>query len=421
MKSHQAYRSILFCVMAGLSFAGVRTAAADAAFLKTNGAAIRNGEGRGDVVTLRGVNIGGWLLMEGWMTPMDRSGLKDDGAVRDMLAMRFGPKTRDELVAAYEDAWMQESDLDNIRAFGMNVVRLPFWYPNLQDDKGARRPDAFARLDWLVEKAWARGIYTVLDLHGAPGGQSKADTTGRERSAADLWTGDDNLARTTEIWKRVAEHYRGNPAVAGYDLLNEPIGAPDRDTLWSTYDRLYKVVRAADPDHIVFIEGCWAGKVAGKDVGWCWDVLPDPARFGWSNVVYEMHAYGFANAGDDATQLREIDKQVEDARKHRAWGVPCYIGEFNCFDHEQAWRYALEQYKANGFSLSTWSYKAMHGTGEDSWGMYDPRSPVPKSPDIRTDGADAIRRNWAQWSTPKAFAVNPMLLRVFTGKPAAPR
>jgi aryl-phospho-beta-D-glucosidase BglC (GH1 family) len=344
---------------------------------------------------------------------MDSSGLKDDGAVRDALTARFGADGSDRLIAAYQDAWITAADMDNIRSLGMNVVRLPFWYRNLQDEAGAWRPDAFKRLDWLVSTAWDRGLYTILDLHGAPGGQSKADNSGRVRPAAELWSEPGNMKRTVEIWKRVAEHFRSNPAVAGYDLLNEPIGAPDRDTLWQTYDLLYRTVRAADPDHIVFMEGCWAGDVDGKSVGWSWDVLPDPFQFTWTNVVYEMHMYGWSNTNDNATQTREVDKQIADARDHKKWSVPCYIGEFNCFGNEAAWRYALQRFNAAGFSYSQWTYKATHGTGDDSWGFYDPKQPQPPKPDIRKDSEEAIRAKWSMWTTARSFAINPMLSRVF--------
>ena len=163
--------------------------------LKTSGTEIRNGHGRGEVVPLRGVNLGGWLLWEEWMCPMDSSGLKDALSARETLAKRFTEPVADELIAAYEDAYIAEQDLDNIAALGMNVVRLPFWYPNLQKADGSWRPDDFKRLDWLVGKAWDRGLYTILDLHGAPGGQSKEQTTGAVRPQAELWSSPDNRRR----------------------------------------------------------------------------------------------------------------------------------------------------------------------------------------------------------------------------------
>jgi aryl-phospho-beta-D-glucosidase BglC (GH1 family) len=128
------------------------------AFLKTAGNDIHNGRGRGDVVWLRGVNLGGWLLWEEWMCPMDSSGLKDALSARQTLENRFGEAKADELINAYEEAWITEQDLDNVAKLGMNVVRVPFWYPTLLKEDGKWRASAFERLDWIVTKAWDRGI-----------------------------------------------------------------------------------------------------------------------------------------------------------------------------------------------------------------------------------------------------------------------
>ena len=81
---------------------------------------------------------------------------------------------------------------------------------------------------WLVAKSWERRLYVILVLHGAPGGQSEIDGTGRLRKKSetgvepDFWNNEDNLRRSTEIWQAIANRFKGNPAVAAYDLLNEP-------------------------------------------------------------------------------------------------------------------------------------------------------------------------------------------------------
>ncbi len=297
----------------------------------------------------------------------------------------------------------------------MNVVRLPFWYLTMEDENGEGRPDAFRRMDWLVDKAWQRGLYTILDLHGAPGGQSDSDTTGRVRKKKenglepDFWSKEANLRRTARIWQRIAEHYKSNPAVAGYDLLNEPIGAPSRDALWLVYNRLYKTVRAADHDHIVFIEGCWSGKVNGRGTGWGWDILPPPEKFGWSNVVYEMHSYEWDGNNLDKQKLNTQD-QVNQWKAHKKWKAPCLIGEFNCMGSEPAWKETIEEFSSNNMGWIVWSYKATHGGGSDSWGLYNPRDPRPAKPDLQKDSAADIKDKWSRWGE-AAFAINPMLKR----------
>ncbi len=387
------------------------------AFLKSSGGEIRDRAGAGDIVHLRGVNLGGWLVMEGWQTPMDAGNLKDDWSVRETLTKRFGESVKDSLMVNYEETWITEVDLDHIAAMGFNVIRLPFWYLNLQDEKGAWRPDAFQKLDWLVTNAWKRHIYTILDFHGVPGGQSDGDSTGRVRKKDEtgveptFWKNEENLRRTADIWTSIARHFAGNPAVAAYDLINEPTGAPSRDVLWKVYDRLYHAIRAVDPDHMIAIEGCWGGQVNGKYMGWGLNVLPPPTHFGWTNVLYEIHAYEWA-WNDLEKQRRNSEGVVSDIAAHASWKVPVFLGEFNCMG--QAWDYSIDLYEKNNVSWAVWTYKATHGTGSDSWGVFNPKDPMPPKPDIAKDSAETIRAKWRHWSTKTEFAQNQKLARVLT-------
>jgi endoglucanase len=386
-------------------------------FLKAVDHEIRDDHGDGDVIYLRGVNLGGWLLFEGWQTPMDAGSLKDDWSVREVLAKRFGAEMRDSLIASYEDAWITEADLDNIAALGFNVIRLPFWHRNLQEEDGTWGKDRFAKIDWLVANAWKRHIYVILDFHGLPGGQSESDSTGRVRKKSetgvepDFWNNEENLRRSTEIWQAVATHFKDNPAVAAYDLINEPIGAPDREALWKVYDRFYQSIRAIDPDHIITLEGCWGGQVDGKYMDWGLDVLPDPKKFGWTNVVYQMHAYEYDGWNDLKKQREKTDSIIRDIDAHQGWNVPCLVGEFNCMAPALAWNYTIRLYEDHHVNWTMWTYKATHGTDTDSWGVYNLSNRDLAKPDIEHDSAEVIRSKWSKWTTDAAFARNPNHLR----------
>ena len=373
---------------------------------------------------LRGVNLGGWLVFEPWMCPMDSSGLKDDHSAREVLTRRFGGATADSLLRTYQENWITGKDLDNIAALGMNTIRIPFWYRNMQTEDGEWIPGGLNRLDWVVGEAWKRGIYSILDCHGAPGGQIKGISVGRQRDKAGLWDNETNLRRTVAIWRRVAEHYRGNPAIAAYDLLNEPSEAPSLGALWAVYDRLYREIRQVDPDHIITMEGCINARLGDRNIGWGWDARPHPDLFGWNNVIYQLHNYewDWNNLGK---QKRSVDFQVSEWRKHNSDGVPALIGEFNPMGNEEAWNYALQQFSAAGLHWTFWSYKATHGTGTDSWGLYNP---VKKdAPNLLTADAATIRAKWQAAGTAGSYAINPMLERVLksvlkppvapTGKP----
>ena len=379
-------------------------------FLAANGIHIRNNHGSGDIVPLRGVNLGAWLLMEGWQCPMDSSGLPDNYSVIQTLDNRFGEATEQNLLRTYQATWIQTGDLYYIQAMGMNVIRLPVWWANFQTLSGAWRTDAFDRVDWVVTNAWQRGIYTIIDLHGVPGSQSADQTTGRANQNQ-FWTNSNCQAQTTVLWQTIAAHFAGNPAVAGYDLMNEPMGAPNRSAVWSAYDTLYRAIRVVDPDHIIIMEGTYGS--------WNWSMLPNPATYGWTNVVYEMHEYQWGSTSNPSGVMAGIDNQVNDFRNHHSWNVPAYIGEFNAFGTGTAtWKYAAQRFNTDDMSWSVWSYKAIHGAPPDSWGLFDPIGTWPAKPNIQTDSANTISNTWSAWGTSPAFGLNSML-RAALGSPLA--
>jgi hypothetical protein len=138
-------------------------------------------------------------------------------------------------------------------------------------------------------------------------------------------------------------------------------------------------------------------------MGWGWNVLPPPEKFGWTNIWYQQHSYEW-DWNNLEKQKRNSDNQVNDYLKHKDWKVPCLIGEFNCMG--QGWAYTIEKYCVNNMSWTMWTYKATHGGLQDSWGIHNPKDPWPPKPDIRKDSAAIIQEKWAKWNT-AAFGLNP--------------
>ena len=392
-------------VLALLLFMVVRPTDADPyPFLMVNGRDVRNNNGQGEAVPLRGVNLGSWLLMEGWMCPMDSSGLTDNYSVIQTLDHRFGVAAEQSLIKTYQLNWITTNDLDNVKALGMNYIRLPFWWGNVQMLDGTWRSDAFAQMDWLVTNAWQRGIYTLIDFHGLPGGQSSSQSTAIVDKNL-YWSSTACQNQASLIWSNIAAHFCSNPAVMGYDLINEPFGAPNQAALWTAYNDLYQTIRAVDPNHIIVMEGCWSGTgTNGRQLNWQWDVLPSPKQYGWTNVVYSMHAY----PGGEPTN--EVNKQVSDFNNHQSWNVPDLIGEFNWENNAPSdWQYGTQRFDQNNISWSHWAYKATSGDVPNSWGIYDPIGIRPPKPNIRTDSFNTISNDWSQWKTSTAFGITPFL------------
>ena len=118
-------------------------------FLKTEGRVVKNRAGKGDVITLRGTNVGGWQVMEAWMCPTNAS---DQKTALTTLTERFGEVKAEELIKVYEQSWWQEEDFDNCKDLNFNVLRLPISYFNLLDKDGKLRGDTLATYDWFVSE-----------------------------------------------------------------------------------------------------------------------------------------------------------------------------------------------------------------------------------------------------------------------------
>ena len=354
---------------------------------------------RGTVVQLKGLNLGGWFIMEKWMCPLDSGSLPDTYSAITNLDSRFGAATEQSLIHTYQTNWITTSDLDNIANAGYNCVRMPVWWGNFYSitntTSSGWRTDAFTVLDWLVTNCAARGIYVVIDLHGVVGGQSTSDDTGWQNQNQ-YWTNSTDQIQTTFLWTQIAAHYKGNSAVAGYDLLNEPSGAPSPGAVWSAYTNLYSAIRGVDPSHILIMEGTFDN--------WNWSMLPAPSVYGWTNIVYSMHEYQW---GGTVTQIEAgADNQVTDFVNHLSWNVPDYVGEWNDLSAGAArYDYSINAYNSAGVSWSMWAYKATDGLIPDGWGWYDPAY-WPTTPNLETDSAANIAKDWQQWRTTTSFGVN---------------
>ncbi|MGH8023290.1 MAG: glycoside hydrolase family 5 protein [Limisphaerales bacterium] len=366
--------------------------------LRTSGTTIVNAFGQG--IVLKGVNLGGWFVMEPWMCPADSGGLPDTYGIIQELDRRFGVATEQALIRDYQSNWITTDDLDNIARGGFNCVRVPVWWGNffpLGNTSGSGwRPDAFSMLDWLVADCAARGIYVVIDMHGVIGGQSDSDDTGQENSNA-YWTNSVDQAETAFMWAQIAAHYRTNNDIAGYDLINEPDGAPNAAAVLAAYNGLYDAIRAVDPNHIIIMEGAFGS--------WNWSMLPDPAAYGWTNIIYSMHEYQYG--GGPAQVESGSDDQVRDFENHLSWNVPDYIGEWNDMGQgADCYQYSMNDYSNAGMSWTLWAYKAAQDPFPDGWGWYDLTN-WPPIPNISTDSASTIANDWQQWETTNAFEQNP--------------
>jgi aryl-phospho-beta-D-glucosidase BglC (GH1 family) len=303
----------------------------------------------------------------------------DDYSMNLAYQQRFGATTTESIINNHQQTWIQSSDLDNLQAMGMNMIRLPIGWTELLNLDGTWKSNPWTMIDWLVAQANARNMYVLIDLHTVPGGGCPWGSCGRiGPNPNGFWTSATYQDWVVGIWQAIATRYQGNPAVAGYDLVNEPLidyGEDSADVTQKSafYDRLYDAVRAIDPDHLVVMAGF---------VGW--NVIAPPATYGWTNVMYELHPYDFPGGKDhDAqeslvqTQLTEVAAKLNDP----SWSVPVLYGEYSLYHFDDVWAKFMSGLNALHVSWTNWNYKVRgdHYNGAGGyWGLYNSNpNPVP--------------------------------------------
>lgn len=355
-------------------------------FLETDGQNIVNQ--KGEKVILKGVNLGAWMIWEDWLCPYENS--LDHYTALEILTDRFGQDKAYELMNTYMDNWITEYDLDEIKKMGFNAVRVPFWFRNFYyDDKGTKILDEngewdFSRLEWVVEECSERELYVVLDMHGAVGYQSDAPHNGKKGSVglyADTEQGEKYRQLTDELWTEIATRFKDSPAVAMYDLLNEPMCDVDAGEIERRinnemiYTRLYDTVRAVDSKHIITMEAIWTAIA-----------LPMAWTKGWDNVVYQVHFYNNSNF---------IFNLFAWFTKFIYADVPMMMGEF--YPHQKTtWENCFNTLEKANYSWFLWTYKATgHGMWESDWCLRGSKDGFERAK-LETDSYEEIARKWGE-------------------------
>ncbi|EAU35651.1 glucan 1,3-beta-glucosidase precursor [Aspergillus terreus NIH2624] len=207
---------------------------------------------------VRGVCLGGWLVLEPWLSP----GLFDaapDGAVDEWTYTEIlGQDEAKARLIGHWDTFITEQDFFDIAAAGMNHVRIPIGYWAVEALPGDPYVDGqLEYLDRAIEWAGAAGLKVIVDLHGAPGSQNGFDNSGRK--GAIQWGQGDTLGQTVNAFRKLAERYvPSSDVVTAIEAVNEPFipGGVNEDQLKEYYQQAYDIVTQMSPDvDLVFSDG----------------------------------------------------------------------------------------------------------------------------------------------------------------------
>lgn len=302
----------------------------------------------GDTLFIKGTNLGNWLNPEGYMFGFDKT--NSAGMIDRMFCELVGPDFTAEFWKMFKDNYITEKDIFFIASTGANTIRVPFHYKLFTDEDYmglTAGQDGFKRLDDVVGWCRKHGLYVILDMHDAPGGQT-GDNIDDSCGYPWLFESEASQKLFCDIWQRIAEHYRNEPVVIAYDLINEPI-APYFDNvaelnakLEPLHKRVTAAIREVDPNHIIMIGAPQWNSNFDPFTDWTYD----------GNMMYTCHRYG----GD--ASVAAISSFIAFRDKTN---LPMYMGEIghNTDEWQEAFCIAMEE---SNIGYTFWPYKKINSS-----------------------------------------------------------
>lgn len=298
--------------------------------------AIRNG-----FVPSKGVNLGGWLIAEKWMTNNEPiwAGLSDEDANRGEYTAMTKTYPKELAVQRFQKHhanFITERDIADIANAGLNTVRVPVGYwiagfdnhdVGMHNEWKAYAPNTIQYLDVLIRN-WGRkyNVAVMISLHGAKGSQNGMDhSSPTVKGRAFWWNYPENVLSTLDSVVFLAERYKNEPAFLGIGLLNEPGGdGAKNEILMKYYQDAYQRIRIEKRiDCILSI----APILWEQNLHTFQNFMRPPA---FRNVWIEWHRYfvwGHESASDEELIGPSMEKFKSDLS---AWnGNPMFIGEWS--------------------------------------------------------------------------------------------
>ena len=292
----------------------------------------------GTTLSLKGISLGNWLMPEGYMFKFEVA--KSPRQIYGAFDRLLGRERAAAFWSAFRESYVTEDDIRFIKSVGFNVVRIPLHWRLFMSEDGTIGGEGWPLIDHVL--AWARsaGLYVILDLHAAPGGQTGINHDDGPGYPLMFYVPRDRDL-TVKLWQAIAERYAGDPVILGYDLLNEPI-APYHDAatlnprLEPFYRRLTAAIRSVDPGRVMILAGGqWSSS---------FDMFGPPFA---KNLAYTYHSF-WASTKRDSIQ-RHLNFS-------NLYNVPLFLGETG--ELTDAWNEGFRKlHEAHDIGWSFWTYK----------------------------------------------------------------
>ena len=287
---------------------------------------------------VKGISLGNWLVPEGYMWKFNKA--KAPHQIYAAFDRLLGRKLAADFWETFRDTYISREDIRFIKSVGFTVVRIPLHYNLFMTDDGVVQGEGWALLDRVLGWVREEGLYAVVDLHAAQGGQTGVNHDDGSGYPLMFYV-PRYRQNTVKLWRAIAERYAGHPEILGYDLLNEPI-APYHDvrTLNQRLEPFYRdvteAIRAVDPGRVVILAGGqWSSRL---------DMFGPPFA---DNLAYTYHAF-WASTERDAIQ-RHLNYS-------NFYNVPLYLGETG--ELTDVWNEGFRKlHDVHGIGWSFWAYK----------------------------------------------------------------
>jgi endoglucanase len=296
-------------------------------------------DGMGNPLLLRGVGLGNWMLPEGYMWKFG-PGAESPREIEGLVTRLVGSEAASAFWHRFFETFITEADIERIAQSGFDHVRLPINSRLIQTEDGEPIEAGLVMIDRLIEWCRKHRLWVLLDLHGAPGGQTGTNIDDSQNNKPELFMVERYRRNTSALWRTLAARYVNETVVLGYDLLNEPL-PNEWQHIYATelvgiYRELTTAIREIDQNHLIVYEGShWATN---------WDIFTEV----WDdNSVLQFHKYW--SPPDVATIQKFLD--VRDRL-----GLPIYMGEGG--ENNFEWLYAaFRLYEAHDIGWNFWPWK----------------------------------------------------------------
>ncbi|MHC4912035.1 MAG: cellulase family glycosylhydrolase, partial [Planctomycetota bacterium] len=314
-------------------------------FLRTQGQDIVDESG--NKILLRGVGLGNWLLPEGYMWKFGQLGDRPR-RIEKIVSDLIGLENAEQFWLEFRKHYITEADIKRISELGFNSVRPALNSRRFltEGEDASYVDEGFELLDNLIEWCSKYDIYVIIDMHGAPGGQTGTNIDDSPRDQPELFIDEKNQDRLINLWVKIANLYKNEPTVAAYDLLNEPLpqrtGAADkyRDQLEPLYKRITEAIRQVDGRHMITLEGAdWSND---------WSVFSEPFD---DNLFYQFHYYCW----DRPDNLKSVSEFIA---KRDELNTPIWVGETGEKGNAIYWG-TTQYFETNNIGWSFWPWKKM--------------------------------------------------------------